>query len=71
MNPLIHNFAYYAVLTLGVAGLLALLLLTGVGVVYLYAWFLARYLAAKKLHELFREFMYERLREENAAKRKE
>lgn len=58
-------------MALGVAGLIALLILAGYGIIRLYAWVLERYLAAKKLRELFRDFMYEQARQEIAKKRKE
>lgn len=57
----ILTFAYYVTIALGIVGLAACLLLAGYGLIRLYAWVLERYLAAKKLRELFREFMYERM----------
>jgi Ser/Thr protein kinase RdoA (MazF antagonist) len=70
MNPLIQAFAYHAVIALGVAGLVTLILLAGAGIVHLYAWFIERYLVAKKLRELFRDFMFEQAQKEIAEKRK-
>jgi Ser/Thr protein kinase RdoA (MazF antagonist) len=71
MNPLTQGFAYHAIIALGVAGLIALLLLAGAGIVHLYVWFLERYLTAKKLRELFREFMFQRMVHDGKPKRKE
>jgi len=70
MNTTIAYIAYYAVLTLGIAGLIASVILAGYGIIRLYAWVLERYLAAKKLRELFRDFMFEQARQEIAEKRK-
>lgn len=70
MNPIIQGFAYHAVIALGIAGLIALLLLAGAGIVHLYAWFIERYLVAKKLRELFREFMFQRMVHDGKTKRK-
>ena len=63
------TFAYYVTIALGIAGLIACLLLAGYGIIRLYAWVLERYLAAKKLRELFREFMYERMAAERKSRK--
>jgi uncharacterized membrane protein len=49
--------AYYAVLTLGLLGVLALVGAGIYGLILLYAFVIERYLIAKKLRDLFREFM--------------
>lgn len=59
MNTAILTFAYHSIVALGLAGLIACLLLAGYGIILLYAWVLERYLVAKKLRELFREFMWQ------------
>lgn len=67
MNNVILTFAYHAVIALGIAGLIACLLLAGYGIILLYAWVLERYLVAKKLRELFREFMWREMAAERKA----
>lgn len=69
MTTAILTFTYYAVIALGVAGLVACLLLAGYGIIRLYAWVLERYLAAKKLRKLFREFMWERMAPERKSRK--
>lgn len=69
MTTGILTFAYHAVIALGIAGLVACLLLAWYGIIRLYAWVLERYLAAKKLRELFREFMWERMAPERKSRK--
>lgn len=61
MTVIIVSIAYYVVIILG---LIALVWLVGVGLyglIRLYEFVLDQYLTAKKLRELFREFMWERM----------
>ncbi|WP_068616531.1 hypothetical protein [Paenibacillus tuaregi] len=60
MTVIIVAIAYYAVLVLGLIGLIALTGAAAYGLTRLYAYVIECVLAAKKLTELFRAFMRER-----------
>jgi len=69
MTAIIVTIAYHAVI---IFGLIALVGLVGVGLyglIRLYAFVLEQYLTAKKLRELFREFMYERMAPERKSRK--
>lgn len=65
---MIAVFTWIGVAFAGLA-VLAALSLAVFGLVHLYAFVLERWLAVKKLRELFRDFMWERMAQERKAKK--
>lgn len=61
MTLVIVTIAYYAIIILGLIALVSLIGAGLYGLIRLYEFVLDQYLTAKKLRELFREFMWERV----------
>lgn len=64
------DISFWLTLILGVLALVAAIIGAAIGVIRLWAYLFEAYLVARKLREIFREFMVRYVRSQNAAERR-